>query len=188
MKAALSRRDASDDTELLRAIADGHLTALGALYDLYEPDVRRVVVRLGVRDSDVDDVIHATFLQVARAAKRFDELRGSVRGWLLGVAANVVRRHRRSFARTARRLLAWANEPNSRTPAVDETFERRQELERLERAIDALSPAKREALVLVALEGLSAQTAAASLGVPVGTVWTRLHHARRELRRAMEEP
>jgi RNA polymerase sigma-70 factor (ECF subfamily) len=58
---------------------------------------------------------------------------------------------------------------------------------RAERALDALSVKKREAFVLVALEGLTGEEAAIAMNVPVATVWTRLHHARRDLRDALEE-
>jgi RNA polymerase sigma-70 factor (ECF subfamily) len=54
-------------------------------------------------------------------------------------------------------------------------------------ALAAMSHRKREAFVLVALEGLSGEEAATLLDIPVATVWTRLHHARRELRSALSE-
>jgi RNA polymerase sigma-70 factor (ECF subfamily) len=58
---------------------------------------------------------------------------------------------------------------------------------RLQRAIDKLSDKKREVFVLITVEGLSGQDAAEVLNIPVNTVWTRLHHARLELRAAVEE-
>jgi RNA polymerase sigma-70 factor (ECF subfamily) len=57
----------------------------------------------------------------------------------------------------------------------------------MRRALFELSPKKREVFVLVALEGLSGEEVATTLGIPVNTVWTRLHHARSELRHALEE-
>ena len=57
----------------------------------------------------------------------------------------------------------------------------------IERAIAALSPQKREVLLLVEVEELTCEEAASALGIPVGTVWTRLHHARRELRLLLGE-
>ncbi len=186
MNAPLPRRASLSDVELVRAVAGGDITALGALYDLYEGDVRRVVVRLGVVEADVDDVIHATFLQISRSAKSFDDRYSSARPWVLGLTANVVRRHHRTLGRIARRVLLWSRDQR-RTTTIDETLENREALDQLAAAMQRLSRAKREALVLVALEGLSAEQAATSLGVPVGTIWTRLHHARRELRDALEE-
>jgi RNA polymerase sigma-70 factor (ECF subfamily) len=100
----------------------------------------------------------------------------------------MVRRQRRSVARMATRLGAWLRsreERRSDTPS--EMFDERETAARLSRALAELSPRKREVFVMVALEGASGEEAAAALGVPLNTIWTRLHHARNELRRALGE-
>jgi RNA polymerase sigma-70 factor (ECF subfamily) len=71
------------------------------------------------------------------------------------------------------------------TPA--ELFELAETERRFARAFAGLSAKRREAFVLVTLEGLSGEEAAQALGVPVNTIWTRLHHARLELRAAIDE-
>jgi RNA polymerase sigma-70 factor (ECF subfamily) len=58
----------------------------------------------------------------------------------------------------------------------------------VEKAVATLTEAKRVVLLLADLEGFTCEEIAAMLGIPVGTVWTRLHHARRELRAFYEEP
>ena len=58
----------------------------------------------------------------------------------------------------------------------------------VEQALAGISEAKRVALLLAEVEGLSCAEIAAALGIPIGTVWTRLHAARRELRHALGEP
>ncbi len=63
----------------------------------------------------------------------------------------------------------------------------RQRAEKMSRALAALSPKKREVIVLVTIEGLSGEEVASLLAIPVATVWTRLHHARRELSLAVFE-
>ena len=60
------------DGELLAAVANGNLEALGRLFDRHAPSVRRYLARLGVAASDADDLVQATFLEVVRAAWRFD--------------------------------------------------------------------------------------------------------------------
>jgi RNA polymerase sigma-70 factor (ECF subfamily) len=179
-------RSGPSDRELVRSIAEGHLDALGELFDRYEPALRRFAVRLGCSRSDADDLVQTTFLEVPRAALRFDaEL--AVKSWLFGLAAMNVRRHRRSLARRAANLLSWASfkQPisSSEAPALDADIE----LRRVQAAFERLSPKKREVFALVALEGVSGHEAARALGVPINTVWTRLHHARLELRAALEE-
>lgn len=174
------------DPELVSRIAGGETSALGLLYDRYDTDVRRIVHRLGVRSSDVDDVVQATFLDVLRAAAGYDG-RQNARPWLIGLAVMQVRRHRRSLARVAARITAWAREPLPRPSTPEEATATNEAAERARIALDALSAKKREVIVLVSIEGLSGEEAAALLGVPVATVWTRLHHARKEIFAAVFE-
>jgi RNA polymerase sigma-70 factor (ECF subfamily) len=178
---AHTRRPAEPDAELVARIRAGDLDALGVLFERYQHDVRRFLMRLGV-SSDLDDLVQLCFLEVLNAAHNFDE-RCHARPWLLGIAAMMVRRQRRSFARMATRLRAWATskeEARSETPS--DTFEGRQIETRLFRALARLSPKKREVFVMIALEGASGEEAALALRVPLNTIWTRLHHARGELR------
>jgi RNA polymerase sigma-70 factor (ECF subfamily) len=180
---------APPDHELVAAVANGNLEALGALFERHEPAVRRYLGRLGIAPSDADDLVQATFLEITHAAARFDP-KYPARSWLLGIATVMVRRHRRSIGRAAVRVAAWAaslrSEPAPpRTPA--ELLEAGEAIGRVERAFARLSPKKREVFVLVTLEGLSGEEAASALQIPVNTVWTRLHHARRALRAALGE-
>ncbi len=187
--AAGGQPGSAPDPDLIARIRGGELGALGILFDRYERDVRNVVARLGVPSGDVDDVVQATFLAVPRAAVRYDG-RANAKPWLVGLAINEMKRHRRSLSRVARRLKAWALEPAPKEPTPEEASVDQQRLARTRRALDALSEKKREVLVLVTVEGLSGEEVAALLGIPVATVWTRLHHARKELSAAVfeEEP
>lgn len=177
----------TSDAELLAGIAAGNLGHLGTIFDRYERDVRRFVVRLAVPRAEVDDVVQAVFIETSELAERFDG-RVSARAWILGIAANTVRHHRRSLARVARRLAAWAAEPRTTVaPAVDDAVDVARRADLARRALARLSPKKREVFVMVVLEEVSGEEAAVALGIPVGTVWTRLHHARRELRRRLSK-
>ncbi len=174
----------ASDAELCARIAGGEVAALGQLFDRHAEAVRRVVGRLGVRPGDVDDVAQATFLDVLEAAKGYDG-RASARPWLVGMAVIRVRRHRRSLARLATKLAVWSWEPKPEVETPEVSVELRQKAARAERALASLSDKKREVFVLAALEGLPGEEVAKSLGIPVATVWTRLHHARIELREAL---
>lgn len=180
-------RAAVDGASLIASIQGGDLSGLGVLFDHYGDDVHRFLVRIGIPSSDVDDLVQQTFLDVLGAAGRF-RADATVKPWLFGIAAMVARRHRRDVGRMFDRLRRWALEPALESPATpDECFELRAQTMRAQRALEALSPRKREAFVLVVLEGLAGEEVATALGVPVATVWTRVHHARRELRYALEK-
>jgi RNA polymerase sigma factor (sigma-70 family) len=186
IRVASRRPVAADDGELLRNVAEGDLAALGTLYDKYSASVRRFVGRMGVAPGDLDDLVQTTFLMAVPASRHFDG-RASARAWLLGLAGNAVRRHRRSLGRLMDRLVRFAREPRPGIGlSAEESLSASEGAARAQRAILKLTHKKREVFLLVAVEGVSGEQAAAALGIPVATVWTRLHHARRELRRLLE--
>ncbi len=161
-------------------LASGDLGALGELYDRYHEPIRRFFARATGDAEDVDDLVHATFLAAAKSAGRYDG-RLSCRPWLVGIAAQLLRRRRRAFGRFLEVLSAVRGK---RVTAVDPrpVLQARRDVER---ALVQISEAKRITLLMAEVEGLTCAEIAAALGVPIGTVWTRLHAARRELRRAL---
>lgn len=173
--------DLENDDALVASIRGGNLSGLGVLFDRHGEDVHRLLGRLGIDARDADDLVQQTFLDVIDASARFHA--GSpVRPWLYGIAVMAVRRHRRSVGRMFARLRTWTAarvEQEVATPA--EEFDRREDARRGQRALAMLSTKKRDAFVLVALEEMSGEEAAKILEVPIATVWTRVHHARREL-------
>ncbi len=174
------------DDELTSRIAEGDLAGLGVLYDRHNADVRRFLGHMGIAACDVEDLVQQTFLEVAKAAQRYDASRASVRAWLFGVAAMVARRHRRSLSRLAR-LLARRLSDGPGSPDSGEMLASRVDLRRARVALQSLSPKKREVFVMIVIEEARSEEVAAVLGIPLGTVWTRLHHARRELRELLKE-
>ncbi len=174
------------DPALLARIVVGDLDALGGLFERYHADVRRFLLRMGVR-ADLDDLVQLCFLEVIGAARNYDG-RASARGWMLGVAATMVRRQRRSLGRMAARLREWVSAQDQQHHATPgEAFDGREIEARLYQALERLAPKKREVFVMIALEGTSGEEAAAALGVPINTIWTRLHHARNALRRELQD-
>jgi RNA polymerase sigma factor (sigma-70 family) len=187
MKPAASTMTTPADAAVLSKIAEGELDALGILFDRYEHVVKRFIGHLGVPTHDVDDLVQLTFLDLPGAASRFDD-RWPFKGWLLGLAAVVVRRYRRSARRRAVRLAAWASQPwRHISPGPDQDFEQQEAAKLALLALQRLSHKKREVFVMLVFEGLSGADAARALDVPVATVWTRMHHARRDLRHFLEE-
>ncbi len=177
--------DRESDAAALAALRQGHISALGVLYDRYQGAVASFLRRATNDSSDAEDVLHATFLMAARAAVHFDG-RLSCRVWLVGIAARLLHRRKRSLSRWARALRQLTLNEADRHADPHRALAARDELQRLAAALARLSEPKRVVLLLAESEGLSSDEIAVALQVPVGTVWTRLHHARRELRRLLD--
>jgi RNA polymerase sigma-70 factor (ECF subfamily) len=173
---------APSDPEIMRRLASGEIGALGELYDRYHEALRLFVARATSDAEDVEDLVHATFLAAAKAADRYDG-RDSCRPWLVGIAVRLLRRRRRAFGT----LLGVLSSLRGARPTAADPRAALQAQNDVERGLARLTEAKRVALLMAEVEGLSCPEIAAALGVPVGTVWTRLHAARREMREALEE-
>jgi RNA polymerase sigma-70 factor (ECF subfamily) len=169
------------DPELLQQLAAGQLGALGELYDRYQAPLRAFLVRATRDAHDIDDLVHATFLAAASSAARYDG-RISCRPWLIGIAAQLLRRRRRTFSHL---LAVLSTLKNTQTTASDPRTALQARTD-IERALSRLSEAKRVTLLMAEVEGMSCPEIAEALAIPIGTVWTRLHAARRELRHALE--
>lgn len=167
------------DEGLVAACATGDRAARALLFERHADAVHRFIGRMRSSDADsVDDLVQATFVAAFDGAARF---RGAhVRGWLYGIAANLVRNHARREIRRKHALRTMAEvTPASHGPR-DAAM-----VARLPAAIAALPHDLRAALVLIDLEGERGADAAAALGVPEGTLWRRVFHARKALRLAL---
>jgi RNA polymerase sigma-70 factor (ECF subfamily) len=132
---------------------------------------------LGGPSADLEDLAQEVFLVVHRKLAGFDGQ--NLRGWLYRITAYTVsdRRRRAWF----RRLCARPPEeldPPDRDPGPAELYERKQAERTLYALLSRLSEKRRVAFVLYEIVGHSCEEIASLLGVPVATVWTRLHHAR----------
>jgi len=172
------------DAAALEALSQGQISALGVLYDRYQASVFSFVRRATNDASDVEDVVHVTFMTAARAASNFDG-RQSCRPWLVGIAARLLHRRKRGMSRWARALRELTVREGERHTDPQRELSARDEVNRLSAALQKLTEPKRIVLLLAETEGLSSEEIASALQIPVGTVWTRLHHARRDLRRLL---
>ncbi|GAA1566578.1 RNA polymerase sigma factor [Actinomadura kijaniata] len=153
-----------------------------AVYDRHFPAVYRYVAgRLGPQVAD--DVAAETFLVAFRRRATFDPAKGEVRPWLFGIATTLVAQHRRAESRRYRALAQLAVERGPGDGA-DHAAAEGLRLD-LARALTKLSRKERDVVLLVALADLSHQGVADALGIPYGTVGSRLSTARRKLRAAL---
>jgi len=174
------------DEALVSATAAGDPAALGALFDRFAGDVHRFVARIAAPyAADVDDLVQATFLEAYRCSARFTR-RSSVKTWLMGIAINIVRHHRRSEGRRGRTLERFTSVESVATPRPDALAERARQVALVARALDELAEPLRVAYVLCVIEEMSARDAAAAIGTSEGTVWRRVHEARAALRAELD--
>lgn len=169
------------DGELLRQVSDGDRRALETLYARH---AGWLLVRLSRRCADsglVDEVLQDTFVAVWRGAGRYRG-RGEVAAWIWGIA---VRRLVDALRRSPRATL-WAEPPE---PAPSLSAEERVLLGvqygDLAGALDRLSPELRAVVQSTVLDGLTTAEAGRLLGIPQGTVKTRMKRAREQLREGL---
>lgn len=189
-----------EDRELLRRCAEQHdAAAFEILADRYREALRRHITGIIRGDAAaVDDVLQEVWLRVWLRAETWDG-RGAVKAWLFRVAANAALNHLRTVLRRREAPLL----PSPRGPEADDEDEllpswmidreaprpddqvvRAEERRRVRRMMDALPEEKREVLRLVIEEEQGVREAADALGIPEGTVKSRLFHARKEIARS----
>ncbi|WP_164420350.1 RNA polymerase sigma factor [Streptomyces salinarius] len=183
------RADAESDASVIARSRD-EPEAFAALFDRHADAVHRYVARrLG--GEVADDLVAETFTTAFQQRHRYDPARGAghdARPWLFGIATNLVGRHRRA---EARRFKAMARVPalaDHDEPLADRAADRvvaRAVRRELAAALAALPARHRDVLLLVAWGDLGYGEAAQALGIPVGTVRSRLHRARSKLREAL---
>lgn len=168
------------------AVNGSHLDA-EALYRAHSEFVARFLLKLGASGQDVPDLLQEVFL-VAHRRGGFVMGAAKPTTWLAEIAFRVASDRRKKTKRKpedadtdAIALLPAA----SATPG--EAAESRQGLARVQRALDSLTSDKRVVFVLFELEGESCDSIAKGLGIPVGTVYSRLHAARREFARVHQQ-
>jgi RNA polymerase sigma factor (sigma-70 family) len=179
--------DADSDADVIAASIDRPAT-FGLIFDRHATVLHRYLVRrLGpdAAETALGDLFRVAFEKRAT----YDVARPTARPWLYGIATNLVARHRRT---EARRLSAVARLAGQRLPVNDLTTDVAEEVgtaidavdrwHRVALAVNELPRPERDALVLHVWESLPYDDIADALGIPVGTVRSRLNRARRRLR------
>jgi len=157
-----------------------------AVFRRHAPYIQRYVVRRLGRDA-ADDIVAETFLLAFRQRDSYDQTRSDARPWLYGIATNLIGQHRRAEIRLYRALARTGADPvtESFTDRVDDRVSATTASRRLAAALARLSEELRDTLLLVAWGDLSYEETATALGVPVGTVRSRISRARSALRRSL---
>jgi RNA polymerase sigma-70 factor, ECF subfamily len=156
---------------------------IASLHAKYADFVWRSLQRVGVRHPDLEDALQDVFMVVHQKIGAF-EARSKLSTWLFAIVVRVAHSYRRKNSR--QRELARAEsfpEPEPPRTPEDQVHDD-QARQRLERVLAALAPEQRALLVMFEIEELPCAEIAELLGVPVGTVHSRLHGARAAFLRA----
>ncbi|WP_422631871.1 ECF RNA polymerase sigma factor SigK [Pseudokineococcus basanitobsidens] len=171
---------------LLRRVARGDEQAFEALYDAVAGPVYGVVLRVLRDPAQSEEVTQEVMVEVWRQAPRYEAARGSARGWVLTVAhRRAVDRVRSAQASTDREDKVAARDTDRAFDVVAEEVEHRLEAEQVRRSLDVLTDLQRESVELAYYGGYTHRQVAEILGIPLGTVKTRLRDGLIRLRDEM---
>ncbi len=166
------------DHDLLQKVATGDRLALRVLYERYSNNIGAFVSRWLGDPSEASDITHETMLEVWRSANRFQG-RSSVKTWIFTIARNKAIDRNRKSARTVLKDADPEIEDQSPDPqAVTEAF---QNAKQVRICVEKLSPAHKSAIHLAFYQDLSYVEIAEIEKRPVGTVKTRIMHAKKLL-------
>jgi RNA polymerase sigma-70 factor (ECF subfamily) len=170
---------ASDGELMVASVEDP--ARFGAIFDRHAATLQRFLVRRIGADA-ADGLLGEVFRIAFERRDRFDAAHASARPWLYGIASNLLLKHRRAEARQLRATARIAAEQATAHGAAEGLVEARVLFPTLAEALEALPEGERDALLLYAWEELAYEEIASALDVPVGTVRSRIHRARKALR------
>jgi RNA polymerase sigma-70 factor (ECF subfamily) len=157
------------------------------VYDEWFERVASWVHALGTPEADQYDLVQDVFLIVHRRLAHFDG--ANLAGWLYQIARRRVRDFRRLF--WIRHLFAHSvplsDDLSSVAPGPADSLETKHRVRQLDELLSVLNPDQRAAFVLLEVEGYSGKEIAELQGVPVNTVWARIHKARKKLQAGLDK-
>jgi RNA polymerase sigma-70 factor, ECF subfamily len=183
--------DTVSEPELLRLAVSGDEAAFAALYERLKSNVYRFALHMTGSASLAEDVTHDAFITLMEEGGKFDESKGQVLSFLLGIARNFVRRAYRSQARIT--PLVTENEQGEEVELVLESGHdtvadvlRGETVDLVREAVQSLPPHYREVVVLCDLCEMSYAEASAQLDCNLGTIRSRLNRAHNLLAKKLE--
>lgn len=174
-----------DESELIRRCQQGEVACFNRLIENYQTCVYNLALRMLANVQVAEDATQDTFVSAWRGIRGFRG--GNFRAWLLQIAANAcrdqLRRLKRYPAVSLDASLVILGEPASPTEhSPEDVAERRMFGEEIQKGLATLLPDQRLAVVLSDIQGLSYEEIANVMGVPVGTVRSRISRGRQHLR------
>jgi RNA polymerase sigma-70 factor (ECF subfamily) len=178
-------------TDLVERLRQGDSRAVGEAYDQHHEAVRAFAARLVGDAAAAEDLVHEVFVALPRVMRRFQghgsHGPSSLRSFLIGVAIQHARHHVRGASRRRAAHARMRREPEQYAASPEAAATERRLLEALQHALDALPLEQRVAFILCDVEERTSVEAAELVGAPEATLRTRLFHARKKLRCALEK-
>ena len=172
----------ASDESLWQASARGDERAFSDLYERHARAIYNYLFRRLADWSEAEDLTAVVFLEAFRRRKDVVVLEGKVLPWLYGIATNVLRNRRRAAWRHRRLLAELTGQPSrAAAPDADERAAAAEQMRSLLKQIAALPRQQQDVVALCLWSGLSYEEAAVALGVPIGTVRSRISRARAAL-------
>lgn len=171
----------ADEKELIEKAIKGEESACQKILNLYKGRIFSYVLRLVKNYDDAEELTFDTFIRFFKSLKLFDTSR-SISSWLFTIAHNLVV----DFFRRNTIEYEYLDEKYSTSDNLAERFETAKRLKQLETALDQLVPVDREIVILFHKEELSYQEISNIVKLPVSTIKTRLHRARKKLKKLLE--
>jgi RNA polymerase sigma-70 factor (ECF subfamily) len=175
-----------NDELLWRQVRDGDERAFEALYERHADTIYNYLFRRLADWSEAEDLTAVVFLEAYRRRGHAVVVDGKLLPWLYGIATNVLRNRRRTQWRNRRLLDRLAQERSEPVQNLADRVEAAERMRTLLEQTKELPRAQLDVLALCVWSGLTYEEAAAALGVPVGTVRSRLARARDALASSME--
>ena len=174
------------DEMLMQAITQRRQQALKELYSRYSRSLRALIGSVVHEESEADDVLQESFLQIWREAHHYSPKAGKPLGWVITIARRraIDRVRRRDSYRRAKQRFEDEIKPQTQIPRVGRTDSEVTQSDLrsfLGRQLKTLPPVQREAVELAYFSGLSQREIAATTNTPLGTVKTRLQLGLRKL-------
>lgn len=183
-------REEETDAALWLEAVSGTERAFVVIFDRYRARIFRSAYRRVLDVSQAEEAVAIVFLEAWRLRRRVRIVDGSLLPWLLAVTARVTSNLSRSQRRYNRMLAQLPPSDQQEGPFVyvDERIDGEARRQAVAAAIMSLAPRDRAVVELCLLEELPLAEAAAALDLPLGTVKSRLHRARTQLRTNLEAP
>ena len=173
--------------DLLQRIASrGDAEAFRALFQAYAPRVKSYMMRQGADATTAEDLAQETLLTVWRKAQLYSDEKGSATTWIFTIARNL-------RIDRLRREVSWQPLPENRdeeasdAPDPEEQLSERERRDKVRAALATLPPDQSEVVALSYVEGLSHSEIAERLGLPLGTVKSRMRLAYQKVKEAVED-